>query len=507
MVYILTRGAFAKCSLLYSLCLISGFRGLAALSDPLPPQRIAVVGGGIGGTAAAYYLRQQFGKHVQIDIFERDQVGGRLATTTIQGLEYEIGGSVIHPRNLHMKDFARQLGLQERDSLVGLVGIYDGEAFTFEESSSFLTNIFRLYWRYGFSFIRLKMWLEDVLDKFMRIYRYQAHDHAFSTVENLLHALGGEQFTSMAQKSLAEVLLKAGYSQKFIDEMVTPVMRVNYGQNQDIGAFVGAVSLAGAQPDVWAVKGGNRLVCKGLIYAANSQLTEGRVTSIEYQNRPSRAGGTISMYKLNYEKPESSYGLYDIIVLAAPLHKNMANISFLNFSSPIGDFSGKYHQTVTTLVHGLLNVSFFGYKNPNEFTLTEILTTDSTKNFINSIGALSPVSASGDFKVNLSEPTVWKIFSPEQLTEQQLNLLFVSYSSKFERTWLAYPHYVPKELFPPIILHDNMYYLNSIEWAASAMEMSAIAARNIALLARHRWYQKADQIDQENLYEKLKGEL
>lgn len=69
-----------------------------------------MVGAGIGGTAAAYYLREQFGPGVKIDVFEPGDVGGRLATVKIGDHEYETGGAVIHPLNLHMKHFMDRLG-------------------------------------------------------------------------------------------------------------------------------------------------------------------------------------------------------------------------------------------------------------------------------------------------------------------------------------------------------------------------------------------------------------
>ena len=72
---------------------------------------VAVIGAGIGGTSAAYYLRQKFGKDVKIDVFEKGKVGGRLATLNVQGQEFESGGSVIHPLNLHMKRFVKDLGM------------------------------------------------------------------------------------------------------------------------------------------------------------------------------------------------------------------------------------------------------------------------------------------------------------------------------------------------------------------------------------------------------------
>lgn len=71
---------------------------------------LAVVGGGIGGTAVAYYLRQEFGPGVKIDVFEPGNIGGRLATVKVGDNEYETGGAVIHPLNLHMKHFIEKLG-------------------------------------------------------------------------------------------------------------------------------------------------------------------------------------------------------------------------------------------------------------------------------------------------------------------------------------------------------------------------------------------------------------
>lgn len=74
---------------------------------------------------------------------------------------------------------------------------------------------------------------------FNRIYRYQSHDYAFSSVEKLLHAVGGDDFLGLLNHTLHETLQKAGFSEKFINEMVAPIMKVNYGQSTDLSAFVG----------------------------------------------------------------------------------------------------------------------------------------------------------------------------------------------------------------------------------------------------------------------------
>lgn len=72
---------------------------------------VAVIGGGIGGTATSYFLTQLFGAgKVHIDIYEARQIGGRLATVDVAGRNYETGGSIIHPRNKYMVSFVKTFG-------------------------------------------------------------------------------------------------------------------------------------------------------------------------------------------------------------------------------------------------------------------------------------------------------------------------------------------------------------------------------------------------------------
>ncbi|XP_036118911.1 prenylcysteine oxidase 1 [Molossus molossus] len=473
-----------------------------------PPDKIAIIGAGIGGTSAAYYLRQKFGKDVKIDLFERGEVGGRLATTAIQGQEYEAGGSVIHPLNLHMKRFVKDLGLSTVQSSGGLIGVSNGKTLVFEESSWFIINIIKLIWQYGFQPLRMHMWVEDVLDKFMRIYRYQSHDYAFSSVENLLHSLGGDDFLGMLNRTILETLQKAGFSEKFLDEMIVPINRLNYGQGTGINSFVGVVSLAGADSGLWAVEGGNKLVCSRLLQASRSNLISGSVMYIEEKTRTKQTGNPTKMYEIVYQTgSETRSDFYDIVLVATPLNRKMSNITFLNFDPPIEEFHQYYQQIVSTFIRGKLNSTIFSSRTLDEFGLTTVLTTDKSDLFINSIGIVSSVRENNNPQASTGGAFVWKIFSRETLTKEQILKLFVSYDYSVKQQWLAYPHYKPPEKCPSIILHDRLYYLNGIECAASAMEMSAIAAHNAALLAYHRWYEHTDMIDQEDLYEKLKTEL
>ncbi|XP_026152873.1 prenylcysteine oxidase 1 [Mastacembelus armatus] len=491
----------------------TGRRGLASAPEVQDqPKKIAVVGAGIGGTAAAYYLRQEFGAGVKIDVFEPGNVGGRLATVKIKDYDYETGGSVIHPLNLHMKHFIERLGIPPRKDVPSKMAIFDGKELTFEESDWFIINFFRMLWRYGFSYIRMQMWVESILDKFMRIYQYQQFGYSFSSVERLLHAMGGDSFLTLMNQTLEETMMAEGFSQFFLNNIVAPVTRVNYGQSVRINGFVGAVSLAGTDSGLWSVDGGNKRVCSGLLYHSKSELISAKVTSISVKVRPSKTGTTSTFYEISYVgESGSAHSLYDIVVIATPLHEGMSDITFSGFSPPIpSHYPGRYHQTVSTLVHGLLNVSYLGTTEPaSEFMVSDILTTDLKDLAFNSLSSLNPVHTPAGYKPSpASQTKVWKLFSSQPLSEEQLQRMFLSWDSVSETRWLAYPEYrVPYRKTPPFILHNRLYYLNAVEWAASAMEMSAISARNMALLAHHRWHGQAGKIDQEDLHTRIRGEL
>lgn len=80
--------------------------------------------------------------------------------------------------------------------------------------------------------------------------------------------------------------------------------------------------------------------------------------------------------------------------------------------------------------------------------------------------------------------TLYKLFSKEPLANATLSSFFRQWRRVGERSWKAYPQYDPPELFAPFKLAPGLFYGNAWESAASAMEMSAIAAKNSALLVR-----------------------
>lgn len=256
-------------------------------------------------------------------------------------------------------------------------------------------------------------------------------------------------------------------------------MLKNGGKRYQIFEFSGSVSVAGMFGPLWSVNGGNKQVPEELLRHSGANVLLRRVTKIIHDP-------TNKKYHLESITDESKsasilVGYYDIVVIANPITKDSrTSIDFLNFTKPI-EVSGTYHRTVATFVSGTLNGSYFNL--PENDAPKLIINNDEKVGVINSIGTLEPT----DEKSNVNnegrnEEEIWKIFSPRPLTENELDSLFQKRKVAKSVDWLAYPHYDQLRLTSKFVLDDKLFYVNAIEWAASAMEMSIIGAKNVALL-------------------------
>ena len=277
-----------------------------------------------------------------------------------------------------------------------------------------------------------------------------------------------------------------------VDELVTAAMTTNYGQTCSINAFVAMVSLAGVQTkSLWSVLGGNFLIPQECLKESGAQFHAAQVTTVE---KKTDSDGSVK-YTLTYASPgvdgDEETADYDAVILAAPLDD--CGIKFEGFDKPIYTKTSTqpYHQTIATFVKGQLNPTFFGESSINRSFPITILTTENKKEevAINSMSVQVPVDVKEKdlpkyLKPLTEEPIrVWKIFSNSPLTDDDLSKIFKSYEQVEHKVWRAYPNYYPPEEFTPFVLDNSrLFYVNCIEKAASAMEMSVIASKNCALL-------------------------
>jgi len=441
------------------------------------PARVAVIGTGIGGASASFFLRRTFGSSLIIDAFEKsDKIGGRMRVIDYNGSEVEAGGTIIHDSNKYMVEFVKHLGLEQHKALDdGLLGIYDGKEFVFTESKfSLLTNL-KLIWRYGItSLYYMSHSLNKMLDEFGNIYSIQNNYEAFETVQDLLRAQGGETFVNYTQRTAKDVMKENGMSDLLIDELATGITRCNYGQDTGVNAFTGYVSLAGSGGSLWSVKDGNYLVCDKLFKTSN--------INVLYNKKVKNVRKESNGYYIDTVEGKHSDVKYDAVIVAAPLEVPNCYFKCKKCSSwPKADKQKHYQQTIATFIQANLNFKYFDCKDA-ENCPKSILTTESKEVKFSSVG---PIRTTGG---ELIVPPLYKIFSRDPLSKETLKEMFDLSSNENTKTismsWLAYPHYVTPETFTLFKLDEGVFYVNSIERCASAMEMSAIGGRNAALLAR-----------------------
>ncbi|KAF6207369.1 hypothetical protein GE061_018610 [Apolygus lucorum] len=449
---------------LLALCFMAGFVDCTL--------RIAVVGGGISGTSAAYFLKEILGARVDVTIFEGNKIGGRLSTVTVEGCEYETGGAVIHEKNKYAVDLAEKLGLKKMpdDSSNDVLGLFANNEMIFEGSKFSWFNSLKFLWRYGFDVIRLQRFTDNMLESFERVYNIQNQNKSYECLDDLMSAID-PNFLQYMDVSTLDGFKEDGFSSEIIDELIQATLKVNYGQTTSVHRFVGSVSVAGAGAALFSLEGGNKLLPQKLLAASKATFVNSFVKQIGRQGKQ-----FVVHTESNGTRSES---LFDFVIISTPLTVDPARKNKIQFTGLLSDITvpGNYWTTVCTVVKGDINPAYFGFKTPQDVPDLVISVTDS---IFNSISTINPV-----FR-GQSCGTVWKVFSKKPLTDVELNTMFQNIKFVEHIDWLAYPHYYVKQHSYNFTLSEGLYYTNAIEWAASAIEMEIIGARNVALLLKNK---------------------
>ncbi|KAJ0783775.1 putative oxidoreductase [Helianthus annuus] len=452
---------------------------LTLLSLTLPSSSttdICIIGSGIAGSSVAHFLRQYSPTPTTtIRIFERHPVvGGRMATVTIAGETFEAGASILHPKNYHALNFTNMLNLKVKgpsasDSSMSL-GIWDGQQFLFKtidlDSKSQIVQYFvsfvnsiRMLFRYGVSLLKMNNFVEVTVDNFLRYYESKESRPVFSNVEDMLK---WADLYNLTTHTLEEELVGLNFSPLLIQELITVITRINYGQSVRISGLAGAVSLAGSGGNLWAVEGGNWQMAAGLINRSDVTLhLKEEIASI------TNVGG---FYELNSTNGNSY--TCQVTVVATPLDELTTQ-----FTPEIHIPERKLQHTHATFVRGVLNPAYFGLNSVSD--IPELVGTIESPEL--------PFTCISVLKEHSADDFTYKLFSRQSLTDELLDQFFSKRNETLRINWGAYPHYHAPEEFAPFILDDNhLYYVNAFENAASTMETSAVSAENMARLILSR---------------------
>ncbi|CAM9181548.1 unnamed protein product [Discosporangium mesarthrocarpum] len=488
---------------------------------------VAVVGAGIGGSTASYFLKEQ-GSGVEITVFEAsERAGGRTDVFVYDGVTYETGASIIYTGNAHIFNLTERLGLKRlppRHSEDGNLGIWDGEKFALVTSSWKVANLFKMAWRYGRSLLTIRSMVNQALARFNRIYLIQAAGIAFSNPEELWGELG---LLGLTKKTIADYMHeKVGRPGSPIElEIVHAVNRVNYNQGNNLNALAGVISLCPLiTGDVFQVEGGNARLSEEALRESGAD--------VRWNTTISRVvGGAGAGYSL-YSGQEK-VGTFSAVILAAPLELAKITLDIRGkdrTSEPRPPLPSVVYQEVhTTFVKGVIDRAYFNLGPGEEVPASVLLAEGAMTTPFSSLSLQSWVEGEGE-GVGGEGGTgrqerlgIYKLFSRNKLWTGVVDSLFVqgSWEIIHHQKWLAYPKLPPRKVwvpqqepaqdcttgkndcsaavawpqvqqrsslpreieFSPVILYPGhpIFYLNSLEEGVSAMEVSAIAAKNAAL--------------------------
>ena len=327
--------------------------------------------------------------------------------------------------------------------------------------------------RYGLTVLTLEALVDYLLTQFLHIYDIQNGfpSASFTTVDSLLSALPNYQFPTLANKTLAQYLQAEEFEPLLIDELAAITVAAIYNQDVNtVTALSGVTALARSPTsDYWSVRGGNELLCGRLLEHTNVSLhLSSTVTGITKSD---------SGYTIQYANKQgiASAETFDFVIVATPVHES--NIALSGFSPrPLNP--GRYQTTVTTLVHGSLNMSFFGQPPSSSAPWMVGIPASVTDLPFSLIERTRPADGSAETSV-----PVWKIQSTNPLSSDLVHDLFATVVNMTHHTFqAAYPHFTSPDPLGPLLLDDGVLYPSGIEWASSAMEMGAIAGRNTAVL-------------------------
>ncbi|KAJ7533419.1 hypothetical protein O6H91_13G048000 [Diphasiastrum complanatum] len=444
--------------------------GLAVVPAICAVHRVCIVGSGIAGASTAFFLRNYSDSNLPLDIHifeQRDVVGGRMAMVDLAGDKFEAGASILHPKNLYTVGFTDLLGLKrvtESDS--SAFGFWDGEKFVFRtlqpgcsvfsKKITDLLNTLAVVWRYGLSLFQMRSHVQRLLERFTQL--YAANRKAYSTVEDLLRSV---ELYDATQHTLADELIAEGLSAQIINELVTVITRINYGQNATLSGLAGSVALCGSGADLWAVAGGNWRMADGLIKYANASLyLNEKVVSISSAK---------NLYNLSLASGEVEN--CDAVVIATPLDEEK-----ISFDPPIHLPDRHMQHTFVTFVRGLAN-SYFNLESIS--SMPDLIGTLET--------SAVPFTSISVLKSYNDSDKAYKVFSRNAVSDDLLDLLFSRRDSTIRLDWAAYPHFKAPEHFASFILDgQHLYYINAFENAASTIETSALAAENVVRLLLER---------------------
>jgi prenylcysteine oxidase / farnesylcysteine lyase len=413
---------------------------------------LAIIGAGIGGCSAAYFARRNL-PNINITIYDaQDRIGGRILTYNGNDAVLELGATFFNRFNRTILGIVKDERLkmkpvkESRD-----FAVWNGSEFVFRSSKqSSITNL-RLLAKYKLNLARAFLLLRKAKGQVTSL--YQEEQKKPRDIGEICETTGLDKWY---KKSFFESLIERGISQDFIDEIVTPIIRVIYSQNEDIGGFAGISSLIGVYSGTtYSLEEGNSTLPDHLAKVSNAKVKLGqKVDKIE-----KTPNGTYKVYTGEIRT------VFDAIIIAAPL--DLAKIEFDGIS--MRGWEPLSYQTVyKKILRGVFDPAYFGLKDLAEVPAMVLTTKD-----------VDPTTHYSIQNVSGNESLV-TISSLNPINSNAFEGVFKNDASTvLEHSWkAAYPKFKPLARLPFTHIDKRLINASTIEPAVSSMETSALSALN-----------------------------
>ena len=413
-------------------------------------KRIAIIGGGIGGCSAAYFANKQI-PNVKITIYDaKDRIGGRILTNKTNGFNLELGAAFFNQANKTILGLAKNSKLKlNRIEENKNFAIWNGSEFIFRSNKKAAINDLKLLTRYKLSVVRTLFLIREAKEKIAKLYQ---GEHKNPT--DITELFNSEGLNKWVRKTFDELLVEKGISRTFIDEAITPITRIIYSQNTDLGGFAGISSLIGTYGEPhYNLTEGNCALPVYLAEASNAAIKlKQKVTSIEKTHE--------GFYRVSTETEAT---LFSGVIIAAPLE--FADIELDGIIKPKNE-PQEYQKVYTKAMKGTFNPKHFGVNDSTEPPAV-ILTTKDAHQITH-------------YRIQKTEKaqSLITISSTEPLTETDFSGVFKTGPSPvLQHHWTAaYPKFKTITKLPPSRIDERLIYLNAIEAAVSSMETASLSA-------------------------------
>jgi predicted NAD/FAD-dependent oxidoreductase len=421
--------------------------------------KLAIVGAGIGGCSAAYFARKYL-PNLNVTIYDsQNRIGGRIRTYNASGESIELGAAFFNRFNSTLLGTikAEQLKIAPVEGPKDFA-VWNGSKVVFRSNKqSFATN-FNLLSKHQLSLARTFFLLRKVKGQVAKLYQEEQKNPA--DFGELFESAGLDKWHKM---TFLKELIERGVSQAFIDEVVTPLTRVIYSQNADLGGFAGLSALIGVYSGpTYSLAEGNSSLPASLANTSKAAVKLGqKVDRIEKTSK-----GTY----LLYTKAEKE--VFDNVIVATPLE--LADIEFDGLSLN-GWAPQPYQPVYRRVMRGIFDPDYFGLKKSADPPAIMLTTKDT-----------DPITHFAIKKTSNGESLV-TISSPKPLESNIFNGVFKNGGvTVLEHCWkAAYPIFKPVTKLPPTRIDKRLMYVNAIEPSVSSMETSALSALNaVKLLAK-----------------------